>query len=120
MRIVSANITGSLILNGVDVTDSLVSSSIISSSVNSKLNGITWPNNLVIPNGGLKTQPQLWRNTRGDSLLTSNEVNTGTTANKEQRVYTVPAIYGPLIQTISKNDYNNVFGYRYFTSSLVP
>ena len=40
MRIISANITGSLILNGVDVTDSLVSSSIISSSVNSKLNSL--------------------------------------------------------------------------------
>ena len=40
MRIVSANITGSLILNNVDVTDSLVSSSNISSSVNSKLNSL--------------------------------------------------------------------------------
>ena len=40
MRIVSANITGSLILNNVDVTDYLVSSSNISSSVNSKLNSL--------------------------------------------------------------------------------
>ena len=40
MRIVSANITGSLILNGVDVTDSLVSSSINLDSVNSKLNSL--------------------------------------------------------------------------------
>ena len=40
MRIVSANITGSLILNGVDVTDSLVSSSDISSSVSSKLDSL--------------------------------------------------------------------------------
>ena len=40
MRIVSANITGSLILNNVDVTDSLVSSSINSGSVSSKLDSL--------------------------------------------------------------------------------
>jgi trimeric autotransporter adhesin len=40
MRIISANITGSLILNGVDVTDSLVSSSINSGSVSSKLDSL--------------------------------------------------------------------------------
>ena len=40
MRIVSANITGSLILNGVDVTDSLVSSSANSGSVSSKLDSL--------------------------------------------------------------------------------
>jgi hypothetical protein len=92
----------------------------VTESLYSAQNGITWPNNLVLQYDSLKVQPQLWRNTRGDSLLTSNEVNTGTTANKQQRVYTVPAAFAGYLSSISKNDYNNVFGYRYFTSSLVP
>lgn len=40
MQIISANITGSLVLNGVDVTDELVSSSIVSGSFTEKIDNL--------------------------------------------------------------------------------
>ena len=68
----------------------------------------------------LSNQPQTWRNTKGNNILTSNEVTGGTIGFRQQRVNTVVAVRANLKTDILKNATGNPFyAYRYFTSSLV-
>ena len=91
----------------------------------SSLNNIAWPGGfgtgipVVNDQPALLGQPQLYINTNNGQILTSNERTIGTTAEKQ----TFAKIQEPMggLDYRNKNT-NNIgfYGYRYFTSSLVP
>ncbi len=98
----------------------------VSESFASTTNNIQWPVQWAAQSGVqsnylLSNQPQIWRITKGNSILTSNEIGTeGTTANREQRNYIVGTTIANNLASITKDTTGPFWGYRYFTSSLVP
>jgi hypothetical protein len=110
----------------------------VTESVRAVRNHITWPVQWATISGVqsnylLSTQPQLWVNTSGSAVLTSNEFNTPGDiflGSREQSAWTVQATYvavdpsAPDDRIVLTNRFKNVpgkfFGYRYFNSSLIP
>lgn len=114
--------TGSIIANALTASINGYSDWFLPSeneATASALNGIVWPVQWSGP--ALASQPQLSINTKGNSILTSNERSDGTNLQKRNTYLSIATGYPHVTnQYVNKNtESTQIYAFRYFNSSLI-